>query len=708
MVSFLRCYITIILWAYWLNLSLSATEIPKVEKSASFLPDRLQPSKDDLAEEKKLYHLIAQSRDDSQEFTIPIESDFQPGIPVGEVETIEVIADRQEYDRQKGTITASGNVVMRFAQSVMTGDRLEVNLENRLAVAAGNVVLTRGKQVLRGQRFEYNLVADRGVILNAGGEIYQPSLNRDTDFKQRLVSESSISGRALSDRLINNQPLTDVTAEEGLSLSLGSRGLDLIGDRDFNGGSTIKRLRFEADRLEFEAENWTADELRLTNDPFSPPELELRAETATFQQVESNVGKLNTEKSALVIDDRLKIPLLVRAFAFDSRPRRPGLFSIAFDGDERGGLYIERTWSLLATEKFRWDFTPQYFLQRAIFPTTFGFSDDDEGGAFNSAVFGLTSRARADFSQRTNLNANASLTGVDLTNTEDSLRSKIELQNRLGNLANPFRLSLEYNYRDRLFNGSLGFQTVRESVGGVITSPQITLGDTGINLNLQGSIKRINDDTDRIDLLEPVRENDRISLTRYQAAAFASKNFSLWTGEALPSNQKQGLRYTPVPVVPYLDLFTRVSGVSSLYSNSDNQLSLEGKVGIEGQLGHFSRDWLDYTGFKLSYSQNLRGDESPFLFDRLVDRQTLSVDITQQIYGPIRFGYQTAIDLRDRDTISTDYILEYSRRTHNIILRYNPVLEIGSLNLQISDFNWQGNSEPFRQENITPVIQGVD
>ena len=708
MVSFLRCYITIILWAHWLNLSLSATEIPKVEKSASFLPDRLQPSKDDLAEEKKLYHLIAQSRDDSQEFTIPIESDFQPGIPVGEVETIEVIADRQEYDRQKGTITASGNVVMRFAQSVMTGDRLEVNLENRLAVAAGNVVLTRGKQVLRGQRFEYNLVADRGVILNAGGEIYQPSLNRDTDFKQRLVSESSISGRALSDRLINNQPLTDVTAEEGLSLSLGSRGLDLIGDRDFNGGSTIKRLRFEADRLEFEAENWTADELRLTNDPFSPPELELRAETATFQQVESNVGKLNTEKSALVIDDRLKIPLLVRAFAFDSRPRRPGLFSIAFDGDERGGLYIERTWSLLATEKFRWDFTPQYFLQRAIFPTTFGFSDDDEGGAFNSAVFGLTSRARADFSQRTNLNANASLTGVDLTNTEDSLRSKIELQNRLGNLANPFRLSLEYNYRDRLFNGSLGFQTVRESVGGVITSPQITLGDTGINLNLQGSIKRINDDTDRIDLLEPVRENDRISLTRYQAAAFASKNFSLWTGEALPSNQKQGLRYTPVPVVPYLDLFTRVSGVSSLYSNSDNQLSLEGKVGIEGQLGHFSRDWLDYTGFKLSYSQNLRGDESPFLFDRLVDRQTLSVDITQQIYGPIRFGYQTAIDLRDRDTISTDYILEYSRRTHNIILRYNPVLEIGSLNLQISDFNWQGNSEPFRQENITPVIQGVD
>ena len=707
MASFLRCYVAIVLWTYLFNSSSLATEIP-VKKSAGYLPHNLQPTIGGVLEKASAYYLITQSREDRQELIIPIEGDLQSEIPVGEVETIEVIADRQEYDRQKETITATGSVQMRFAQSVMTSDRLEINLNNRLAVASGNVVLTRGEQVLRGERFEYNLVADRGVIIGAGGEIYQPSLNRDTDFRQRLASGSSISGQALSDRLIDNQPLTNVTAEEGLGVSLGSRGIDLVGQDDFSGGSTIKRLRFEADRLEFETSNWTAENLRLTNDPFSPPELELRAATATFEQLESALSKLSTTKSAIVIDDSLRIPLLVGAFAFDSRPRRPGLFNIAFDGDERGGLYIERTWSLFGGEKFSWNFTPQYFLQRALFPTTFDLSDDDEGGLFNDSVFGLTTSARADFSRRSSLNANASLTGVDLTNTEDSLRSKIEFQNRLGNLKNPFRLALEYNYRDRLFNGSLGFQTVRESVGGVITSPQISLGNTGVDLNLQGSIKRINDDTDRLDLLETVRENDRISLTRYQAAAFARKNFSLWTGKALPSTKTEGLRYTPVPVVPYLDLFTRISGVSSLYSNSDSQLSLEGKVGIEGQVGHFSRNWLDYTGFKLSYSQNLRGDESPFLFDRLVDRQTLSVDVTQQIYGPIRVGYQTAIDLRDGDTISSDYILEYSRRTHNVILRYNPVLEIGSLSLRISDFNWQGNSEPFSQENITPVIQGVD
>ena len=702
MVSFLRCYFAIALWVLFQS-SLQAGELSEVEKSASSLPKRLRPTQiDPLATTQS--SLIARSRQgDRQEFTLPKEG----GTSVDEVETIEVIADRQEYDRARGVITARGNVVMRFAQSVMTSDTIEINLNNRLAVAAGNVVLKRGNQVLRGSRFEYNLVADRGTIFEAGGEIDRSSLKRDTDFKQRL-SDGTIFDRALSDRLIDNQPLTDVEATEGLGVGLGSRGIDLVGDDNIGSGSSIERLRFEADRLDFETSDWTAVNLRLTNDPFSPPELELRADTARFQQFGSAGSKLVTTDSSLVIDDRFKVPLLVSAFVFDNRPSRPGLFNIAFDGDERGGLYIERTWNAIDSNRFSWSFTPQYFIQRAFIPDTFGFSDDDEGGVFDSSAFGLVSNIRADLGGRTNLNGSFSLTDLDLDDYEDNLRGKIELVNRLGSLENPWRLGLEYNYRDRLFNGSLGFQTVRESVGAVVSSPNIKLGNTGVSLNIQGSIKNINDDTDRDDLLEADRDNDRINLTRYQTAAFLEKDFSLWQGEPLPSTKEQGLRYTPVPVVPYLDLFTNISGVGSFYSNGDSQPSLEGTIGIEGQLGHFSRNWLDYTGFKLSYSQNLRGDESPFLFDRLVDRQTLSVSLTQQIYGPIRVGYQTAIDLREADTISSDYILDYSRRTHSISLRYNPVLEIGSISLQISDFNWQGNPEPFEENGITPVIQGVD
>jgi hypothetical protein len=52
--------------------------------------------------------------------------------------------------------------------------------------------------------------------------------------------------------------------------------------------------------------------------------------------------------------------------------------------------------------------------------------------------------------------------------------------------------------------------------------------------------------------------------------------------------------------------------------------------------------------------------------------------------------------------------VEYSRRTYNILLRYNPVLQVGSLSLRISDFNWRGNPGLFDGSEIRPVVQGVE
>ena len=121
--------------------------------------------------------LITQQRQGAtQRFTIANAEN--PTIPIDSVEVIEIIADRQEYNEQTQIITATGNVVMRFAQSVVTSDRLEVNLTDRLAVAQGNVVLKRGEQTLLGEKLEYYLVQDRGIISQAGGEVYLPNLSR--------------------------------------------------------------------------------------------------------------------------------------------------------------------------------------------------------------------------------------------------------------------------------------------------------------------------------------------------------------------------------------------------------------------------------------------------------------------------------------------------------------------------------------------------
>ena len=717
MVDFLRYWIGIFLWTFFAQLPLLASELPKVDRTviltaddfSSSSPQNSVTSLTSLSKFQSPTYVITQERQgEVQKFEIPAntDSEFNPSIPIDEIEVVEVIADSQEYDEQRQVITAEGNVVMRFAQSVMTSDRLEVNLKDNLAVAEGNVVLTRGEQVLRGEKFEYYLVTDRGVIFNAGGEIYQPSLSQDLDFEQKLAPEQTVFDQTLSERLTNNQPLTEVTSNEGIGATFGSsRDVGKLADSNTVGGN-INRLRFQADRVDFETSTWEAKNLRLTNDPFSPPELELRANTATFQQ-DDLASRLVTTKSRLVIDDSFTVPLLASTFVFDGQPSKPGLFNIGFDGDDRGGLFIERSFNIINGERVSWEITPQYFLQRALFPTTFRFSESDEGGIFDPAVFGLKSKLETVFTRRTKAEANFSLTSFDFEDFEDNFRAKVGIRQQVGRLDNPYNFDLEYNFRDRLFNGSLGFQTVFNSIGAVVTSPNIAIADTGINLTYQASIQNINADTDRQDLLATERDNNRVNLTRYQGAVFLKKSFSLWSGKALPATKDQGLRYTPVPVVPYLRLFTGVSGVTSFYSNSDTQLSLQGDIGIQGQLGHFSRSWLDYTGFRISYSQNIRGDESPFLFDRLVDRQILSLGVTQQIYGPIRLGVQTSLDLNDNDEISTDYLLEYSRRTHNVSLRYNPVLELGSISLQISDFNWRGNPRPFEDNEVTPVIQGV-
>ena len=51
--------------------------------------------------------------------------------------------------------------------------------------------------------------------------------------------------------------------------------------------------------------------------------------------------------------------------------------------------------------------------------------------------------------------------------------------------------------------------------------------------------------------------------------------------------------------------------------------------------------------------------------------------------------------------------MEYSRRTYGIVLRYNPVLQLGGFSIRISDFNWTGGTDPFSNGELKPVVNGV-
>ncbi len=633
------------------------------------------------------------------------------------VGVVELVSDRQEYDAEREVVYAEGKVIMRFANGVLLADRLWINLPDQFAVAEGNVVLDRGEQTLRGERFEYYFVQDSGVIFEANGEIYQPTTGQD--FSPTLptsVDNNLIPNQTLNERLALEQPLQRITGAQGISYSFGvSFGEGNTQNSGQGSGGQINRLRFEAERMEFDADGWQATDARLTNDPFSPPEVEVRAETATYRNIAPLVDELKLTNSRVVLDQANSFPTQDRLI-FDRRDRQPGVIGFGYDDRDRGGFFAERGFNVIDTDTVSWQVTPQYYLQKGISPegltvddrnTDLFEEDKDDIDAISPPTFGFVNEFNANLSPQTTFFSRTSLTSLEFSDIEDRLRTKTFVQYRFGEPVAPYDVRLEYNYRDRLFNGSLGFQTVRSSVGVLLVSPQIPIETTGINLSYQGSFQTVNADTDRLSLLGTDSEDRRVSLTRFQGAASLNKPFLLWFGKPLPPTPEEGLKYTSTPVLPYLVLSTGVTGVTSLYGNGDSQPSLSGSIGLSGQIGNFSQPFLDYTGFNITFSQALRGDPSPFLFDRFADLKTLNWGITQQLYGPLRVGVQSAYNIDTDEEINTDLFVEYSRRTYSILLRYNTVLKVGSISLRISDFNWGGNPGPFDGTGIRPVIQGV-
>ncbi len=606
---------------------------------------------------------------------------------------LQLTADYQAYDPIAQTITARGNVVLTLNDAIIESDQLWVNLVNRYALAEGNVLLTRGAQIIRGSRAEYSFIQQSGTVDDAVGTLYLPEVGTDL--------ASPLEGRSLSTRRaydpINRNPDLRVDSDGSVQIST-SPGAVPTGA---NAG-TLRQLRFETDQLAFDVEGYRAQGVRITNDPFSPPELELRADSLLLRNLSATQDELLLKRPRLVFDQGFSLPLLRSRLLLSRGTVNPDDLSpvpaeIGIDGSERGGFFLGRKIPLVRNDRVRLSVTPQFFAAQAFSGESSSPIDPDN--------FGVSADLSARLSPRTTLEGSADLTSLDFSNITEKLRANLRAEQLLGD----HRLALQYSYRERLFNGSLGFQDVRFSLGAVLLSPEIQLGNNGLRLTYQASAQLINAGSDRADLLS-ARSSDtgRITLGRYQASAALRQGFNLWRGEPRPATQTEGLRFTPQPVVPYLNLNTGLRATGTYYSSGDFQDNLVAEVGIDGQLGHFARNFGDYTRFNVSYAQSfVGGADSPFLFDREIDRNILSLGLTQQIYGPFLAGFQTALSLNRSDTIATIYTLEYSRRTYGILLRYDATQNTGAIGFRLSNFSFMGDTDPFDSPRIRRVESGV-
>lgn len=609
------------------------------------------------------------------------------------ISRLSLTADFQTYDPETQVITAQGEVRLQVGDSVIEADQAWVNLTNRFALAEGNVLLATGGQLARGNSAEYNFIQQAGVIRGAVGTLFLPDIEEDF--------ASPLAGGRRSRRVfdpVDRDPSLEVINDGNVQIGRPSINQQAVAGDD----RQLSQLRFETDELSFGVEGWRAESVRITNDPFSPPEIELRADSLLLRNLSATQDELLLERPRLVFDQGLALPLLrsrilISRGNVDSDDLNPVPIVVGIDGRDRGGLYVGRQVPIVTTPNTQFSITPEYFAAQAL------SGDTDSPIALEN--FGATVRLDNRFSPTTQLTSRAEINGLDFEDITENIRARVGVDQAIAR----HRLSLQYSYRERLFNGSLGFQEVQSSLGAVLVSPTFTLGRTGLNLSYQASAQLINARTDQRDLLiSRGSDTGRVTLGRYQGSVALRRTFNLLRGEPKPATQEEGLRFTPRPVVPYLNLNTGIRTTLTRYSNGDSQNGLLASIGLEAQLGHFSRNFGDYTRLLLGYSQTFIGEaNSPFLFDRQVDRNILSFGIAQQLYGPFIAGFDTAYSIDSSRAVRTAYFLEYSRRTYGILLRYDATQEAGSIGLRLSNFSWIGNTDPFDTPRIRQVEAGV-
>ena len=102
----------------------------------------------------------------------PKESDFKKDIP------IEVNADNIEYQKEKETVTGTGNVEINFKGVRLAADKITVNLVTKDAYADGNVRFYQADKLYTAEHIFYNFDTEEALFKNAKGKFRPFYLHR--------------------------------------------------------------------------------------------------------------------------------------------------------------------------------------------------------------------------------------------------------------------------------------------------------------------------------------------------------------------------------------------------------------------------------------------------------------------------------------------------------------------------------------------------
>jgi hypothetical protein len=546
----------------------------------------------------------------------------------------------------------------------------------------------------------------------------QPAPGAQKPIEDQRVSD--VRFRQAVDTSIKLNLVAVIDTEEETSTS-GPRGASVYL-RPKPSRGTVNRLRFQASNLQIRGNRWTGREVAFTNDPLTPAQSWTIGYGVEAVFEGEGVTRIKAERTRILLSNRVALPGINQAVIGDEALQ----LTLDTDRRDRDGIYLGYNLPTLRIgEKGRLNLQPQFMLQRAIQGRTDSYTAPGKslaGPAVNQPLragdlFGLTGVLNLPI-DRFRLQADTSFSTLSPQNLAAGTRSIVRLSTPLGLAGHQKSQGQLFGaYRERVYNGSLGLQTVVYSYGG----------------QLEGTLRFNPDPADpRSDLRRtpyfgPIELDWRAVAGNYQANLFESdrldtqwrarlngglsSSLRLWQAALEPEvDVSTALRYAAEPVRPGLAL--NIGLASSLAGYGDgarqNTFTLFGGPAIT--LGRFRQPWFDYSQVAVLLGGTLRDGRSPFGFDRAVDLRTLSFRAAQQLYGPlvVEAGATVNIDSNSRfyGDVSYSYVeLKLQQRSYELGVYYSPYDKIGGIRIRLNDFSFSGSGTPFVPRSEPPGLE---
>jgi hypothetical protein len=484
----------------------------------------------------------------------------------------------------------------------------------------------------------------------------------------------------------------------------------------------VNRLRFQASNLKIRGNRWTAREVAFTNDPLTPAQSWTIGYEVEALLEDEGITRIQARRTRILLSNRVALPGINQAVIGDEALQ----LTLDTDKRDRDGIYLGYNLPTLRIgEGGKLNIQPQFMLQRAIQGRTDSYTAPGKslaGPAVNQPLqgadlFGLTAVLNLPI-DRFRLQADTSLSTLSPDNLAAGTRSSVRLRTPLG-LAGHSQSEgqLFGTYRDRVYNGSLGLQTVVYSYGGQL--------DGNLRFNPDPADGR--DDPRRTPYVGPIDLDWRAMAGNYQANLFErnrldtqwrgrlsgglTSSLRLWEASLEPDEDELStLRYAAEPVRPGLALNFGLASSLARYGEGERQNTLTLFGGPAITLGRFRQPWFDYSQVALLVGGTLLDGGSPFGFDRAVDLRTLSFRAAQQLYGPLvlEAGATWNIDSNSRfyGDVSYSYVeLKLQQRSYELGVFYSPYDGIGGIRIRLNDFSFSGSGTPFVPRPEPPAGQ---